>query len=84
MEESTINNGKMIGALLVGAAIGGVLGVLFAPEKGSETRKKIMAKGEDLRDSIKEKFTGVMDGMEEELAEVEHKPGFHQNGNKKA
>ena len=70
MEESTINNGKMIGALLVGAAIGGVLGVLFAPEKGIDTRKKIMAKGEDLRDSIKEKFNGREAGILADKQEI--------------
>ena len=63
MENSTINNGKLVGAVLLGAAIGGVLGVLFAPDKGTETRKKIMTKGGDLRDSIKDKFTGLMDNV---------------------
>jgi gas vesicle protein len=40
--------------LLVGAAIGGILGILFAPEKGSETRKKLFAKGKDLKDKAAE------------------------------
>ena len=31
---------RVLGALFLGAAIGGVLGILFAPEKGSETRKR--------------------------------------------
>jgi gas vesicle protein len=48
-------NAKLVGALLVGAAIGGALGILFAPEKGSVTRKKIAGKSEDLAKDIKEK-----------------------------
>ena len=48
-------NAKLVGALLVGAAIGGALVILFAPEKGSVTRKKIAGKSEDLAKDIKEK-----------------------------
>ena len=52
--EKTKNTGKQIGALLVGAAIGGTLGVLFAPEKGSVTRKKLMEKTDEIKDNLKE------------------------------
>jgi gas vesicle protein len=83
MENSTINNGKLVGAVLLGAAIGGILGVLFAPDKGTETRKKIMAKGGDLRDSIKDKFTGLMDNVEDMGEELEEKI-HHKNGAVKA
>ena len=55
MERSN-NTGKLIGALIVGAAIGGALGILFAPHNGSETRRRILAQGEDLTDGMKEKF----------------------------
>ena len=59
--ENSNNTGKLIGALLLGAAIGGALGILFAPDKGSETRKKISAKGSDLTDDLKEKFNDFID-----------------------
>jgi gas vesicle protein len=48
-------NAKLIGALVVGAVIGGALGILFAPEKGSETRKKIAGRTDDLAKGMKEK-----------------------------
>ncbi len=35
------NNGKILAAVLAGAAIGAGLGILYAPDKGTKTRKKI-------------------------------------------
>ena len=35
------NNGNMFFSFLIGSAIGAGFGVLFAPNKGSETREKI-------------------------------------------
>lgn len=49
------NSGIVLG-LLAGAAIGSLLGVLFAPEKGTETRKKLRRKAEDLRDEALEQY----------------------------
>ncbi|MDH4472984.1 MAG: YtxH domain-containing protein [Fluviicola sp.] len=71
MEDSN-NTGKIIGALLVGVAIGGLLGVLFAPDKGSVTRKKLLSKGEDLKDVVTEKLSGLMARPQTEKEEEEH------------
>jgi gas vesicle protein len=62
MEKSRNNTGKIIAALLVGAAVGGALGILFAPDKGSATRKKLFSKGEEMKDTLKEKYNGLLDG----------------------
>ncbi len=49
------DNSKVLVGLLVGLAAGAALGLLFAPEKGSETRDKLSESLKDLGDSIKDK-----------------------------
>jgi len=52
----------VIGAL-AGVAVGALLGVLFAPDKGVETRKKITKKSKDTTDSLKNKFNEFVDNI---------------------
>lgn len=47
---------KVATALAAGAATGAALGILFAPAKGSETRKKISEQGKKLTSGIKRNF----------------------------
>ena len=54
----------VIGAL-AGIAVGALLGVLFAPDKGTETRKKIAKKSKDTTDSLKNKFNEFVDNISE-------------------
>jgi gas vesicle protein len=56
MKKETNNVKIVLGALLAGAAIGGTLGILFAPAKGSDTRKKIANKGVELKDDLQAKY----------------------------
>jgi len=73
MENSNNNVGKIVSSLLIGAAIGGILGILFAPEKGSKTRKKISGKTEDFTNSIKDKFNSFLEEAKSEFEEVKSK-----------
>ena len=64
------NNSKILLGIIAGAVIGGALGILLAPDKGSETRRKIVEKGNDLGDSlssfsdtVKDKINDVVDGV---------------------
>ena len=51
---------KVLLGLLAGVAAGAILGILFAPDKGSKTRKQILDKGEDFAGSIKEKIENAV------------------------
>ncbi|MGD0581455.1 MAG: YtxH domain-containing protein [Bacteroidales bacterium] len=65
-----MSSGKVLLALLAGVAAGALLGVLFAPDKGSETRKKFSRKGEDYAEELTEKFNELITGFKEKFADV--------------
>jgi gas vesicle protein len=49
------DSGKILAALLTGLAAGTALGILFAPEKGTDTRDKLSDSLKDLGEAIKER-----------------------------
>lgn len=53
------DSSKAIVALLTGLAVGAVLGVLFAPSSGEETRTLISDKATDLTGDLKERYQSV-------------------------
>lgn len=62
-----MNSGKVILGVLAGLAAGAVLGILFAPDSGVNTRKKIARKSEEYVDDIKEKFNEFVDHVAEKV-----------------
>ncbi len=57
------DSGKVVTALLAGLAAGAVLGILFAPDKGSETRDKLNESLTDLGEAIKERAEEQFDQL---------------------
>ena len=58
-----MSKGKLVTGVLAGAAAGAILGILLAPDKGSETRKKIAKKGNDLSGSVKDGIGKIGDSI---------------------
>jgi gas vesicle protein len=65
-----MSSGKVVLGLLAGFAAGALAGILFAPAKGSRTRRRIMKKGEDYADVLKEKFNDLLETVTEKMEKV--------------
>lgn len=61
---------KVILGVLAGVAAGAVLGILFAPDKGEETRKKISKGSKEAADNLKQKFGDLVDTVVDKLDTV--------------
>ncbi|GEM62091.1 YtxH-like protein [compost metagenome] len=57
------DNSKVVLALLAGLAAGTALGILFAPDKGTETRDKLNESLADLGDAIRERAEEQFDQL---------------------
>lgn len=70
---------KSLGKFVVGAGIGAFLGVLFAPKKGSETRKELKVKLDELvkkvreidTEELKDNFNNKIEEIKAELEDLD-------------
>ncbi|HEY1023523.1 MAG TPA: YtxH domain-containing protein [Sphingobacteriaceae bacterium] len=63
---------KILVALLAGVAVGAALGILFAPDKGADTRDKLSDALKDLGDAIKDRAAEEIEnlaGMKDEVVD---------------
>jgi gas vesicle protein len=65
-----MSKSKILLGVLGGDAAGTLLGMLFAPEKGSKTRKKIKSKSNDYAETLKEKMNVFFNDLSQKYESV--------------
>ena len=76
-----MRTGKILLGALAGIATGATLGILFAPGKGSSSRKKIVKKSDAYADALEEKFHEFMKGISKKNTTVkEEATGVIEHG----
>lgn len=60
-----MSSGKVLLGVLAGVAAGTLVGILFAPAKGSRTRRRISLKGKTYVKGLKEKVNEILDSITE-------------------
>lgn len=77
--------GKVLAGVMAGVATGAVLGVLYAPEKGSNLRKRFSRRSYDYNDELEEKFNDLIDSITIQFeAVVDDVTRMAENGQLKA
>ena len=85
IKQKNMNTGKVLLGVLAGVAVGATLGILFAPDKGSNTRRKITEKGEDYVEELETKFNDMVAGFSKQFQNAKREASnFVENGKVKA
>jgi len=66
-----MDSGKLVLGVLAGVAVGAIAGILFAPDKGTMTRKKMVTAGEDYLDEMKDKFDVFLETITEKFEDTQ-------------
>jgi gas vesicle protein len=67
-----MKSGNVLLGIIAGVASGALLGILFAPDKGSETRKKIAKKSKQYGEDLKEKYNEIVDDISGKFKDLEN------------
>jgi gas vesicle protein len=67
-----MESGKVVLGVLAGVAIGAVLGILLAPEKGSVTRNQILSKSEDFSNDLNKKLDDFIESVSRKYENAIH------------
>ena len=65
--------GKILVGILSGAAAGAAVGMLFAPKKGSDTRRRIADRSNEYVTGTKTRFNGFVDDVNHKLDSLKSK-----------
>lgn len=76
--------GKLLLGVLAGVAVGAAIGILFAPDKGSDTRKKIAQKSGDYATEFKNKLTSWYEKSMQQFGSVKDSVNHAVSGNKES
>lgn len=68
-----MKSGKMLVGLLSGAAVGAAVGLLFAPKKGTETRRAISKTGDDYLQGAKRNINDFSDSLSHKVEALKSK-----------
>jgi Gas vesicle protein len=71
---------KVLTGVLVGAAIGTITGILIAPDRGSNTRKKIKDESKRLSSEIGDSVAQTMHTLTHSLRDLSKKKEYENGG----
>lgn len=75
-KESTTKLAQIVVGALAGVAVGAIAGILFAPAKGSKTRKQIVGKGDEYADTLQDKFDDLVETVEKKYKNTRNEAGL--------